>query len=147
MAEGLLLALIDGALALITLVMMLAISPLLALTAVVALALYAALRAGFYSQLFRLGEDVVRADAQATAALLESVRSVQTIKLFNAEDMRETVFIGRAAETARSRSLQQRMTAIFVASRESMLMLEQVAFVAVGAWLMMSGKLTIGVLY
>ena len=147
LAEGLLLALIDGVLALITLVLMLVISPLLALTAIVALVLYAALRAGFYSQLFRLGEEVVRADAHTTAALLESIRSVQTIKLFNAEDMREQLFIGRAAETAHSRSLQQRMTAIFVAMRETMLMLEQVAFVAVGAWLMMSGKLTIGVLY
>jgi ATP-binding cassette subfamily B protein RaxB len=114
---------------------------------VVALALYTGLRIGFYNQLFRLGENVVRADAQTTAALLESIRSVQTIKLFNAEDMRESLFIGRAAEGAHSRSLQQRMIAIFVALRETVLMLEQVGFVGVAAWLIMSGKLTIGVLY
>jgi ATP-binding cassette subfamily B protein RaxB len=39
------------------------------------------------------------------------------------------------------------MIAIFVALRETVLMLEQVGFVAVAAWLIMSGKLTIGVLY
>jgi ATP-binding cassette subfamily B protein RaxB len=147
LAEGLLLALIDGVLALMTLALMLVISPLLALVSLAALALYTGLRIGFYNHLFRLGENVVRADAQTTAALLESIRSVQTIKLFNAEDMRESLFIGRAAEGAHSRSQQQRMIAIFVALRETVLMLEQVGFVAVAAWLIMSGKLTIGVLY
>jgi ATP-binding cassette subfamily B protein RaxB len=98
LAEGLLLALIDGVLALMTLALMLVISPLLALASVVALALYTGLRIGFYSHLFRLGENVVRADAHTTAVLLESIRSVQTIKLFNTEDMRESLFIGRAAE-------------------------------------------------
>lgn len=147
LAEGLLLAIIDGLLALATLTLMAVISPLLALTAVVALLLYAGLRIGLYGPLFRLGEQSVRAEAATSTALLENIRSVQTIKLFNAEDIRESHFIGKAAELAHTRGLQQRLISAFVALRDGGLMLEQVAFVAVGAYLIMAGSLTIGVLY
>ncbi|MBS0521602.1 MAG: peptidase domain-containing ABC transporter [Proteobacteria bacterium] len=147
LAEGLLLALIDGVLALGTLVLMVVISPLLAALALGALALYAALRAGFYLPLFRRGEDVVRAEASCTTHLIESIRSAQAIKLFNAEADREAQFVGRTAEAVHSRAAQQRMMAAFKALRETIFMLEQVAFVAVASYLALRGELTIGVLF
>jgi ATP-binding cassette subfamily B protein RaxB len=147
MAEGLLLAVIDGVLAIATLALMIVISPLLAGVAVTALLLYAVLRVGFYNPLFRCGEDVVRAEAACTTHLIESIRSTQAIKLFNAEADREAQFVGRTAEAVHSRARQQRLFATFNALRETILMLEQVAFVAVAAWLALGGQLTIGVLY
>jgi ATP-binding cassette, subfamily B, bacterial CvaB/MchF/RaxB len=147
LAEGLLLALIDGVLALGTLFLMFVISPMLAALALVSLALYAALRLCFYLPLFRLGEDVVRAEASCTTHLIESIRSAQTIKLFNAESDREAQFVNRAAEAAHSRATQQRMVATFKALRETIFMLEQVAFVAVASYLALRGGLTIGVLF
>jgi ATP-binding cassette subfamily B protein RaxB len=147
LAEGLLLAMIDGVLAIGTIVLMIVISPLLALVAFCALALYALLRICFYAPLFRAGEEVVRAEAGCTTHLIESIRSVQAIKLFNAEVAREAQFIGRTAEAVHSRAVQQRLTAVFDASRETIVMLEQVAFVAVASYLALSGDLTIGVLY
>ncbi|WP_421995031.1 peptidase domain-containing ABC transporter [Reyranella sp.] len=147
LAEGLLLAVIDGVLAIATLVLMLVISPLLAGVAVAALALYASLRVGFYLPLFRRGEDVVRAEAACTTHLIESIRSTQAIKLFNAEIEREGQFVSRMAEAVHSRAAQQRLEAAFKSLRETIVMLEQVAFVAVAAWLAIRGDLTIGVLY
>jgi ATP-binding cassette, subfamily B, bacterial CvaB/MchF/RaxB len=147
LAEGLLLALIDGVLALGTLVLMVVISPLLAAVAVTALVVYAALRAAFYLPLLRRGEDVVRAEAMCTTHLIESTRSAQTIKLFNAEILRETQFVGRTAEAIHSRAAQQRLIGVFKALRETIVMLEQVAFVAVSAYLSLKGELTIGVIY
>jgi ATP-binding cassette subfamily B protein RaxB len=147
MAEGLLLALIDGVLAIGTLVLMFVISPLLATVALAALVLYTALRIGFYLPLFRRGEEVVRAEASCMTHLIESIRSAQTIKLFNAEAEREGQFVSRTAEAVHSRAGQQRLVASFKALRETIVMLEQVAFVAVAAWLALRGELTIGVLY
>ena len=147
LAEGLLLALIDGVLTLGTLALMIVISPLLALVAVCALAIYALLRVSFYVPLFRCGEDVVRAEAACTTQLIESIRSVQTIKLFNAESRRESQFITRTAEAVHSRAAQQRLLGVFGALRETIVMLEQVAFVAVASYLALRGELTIGVLY
>jgi ATP-binding cassette subfamily B protein RaxB len=147
LSEGVLLALIDGVLALGTIVLMLIISPLLALVAFGALAIYALLRISFYVPLFRAGEDVVRAEAACTSHLIESIRSVQAIKLFNAESAREAQFISRTAEAVHSRAAQQRLAAIFNASRETIVMLEQVVFVALASYLALRGQLTIGVLY
>ena len=146
-SEGLLLALIDGVLALGTLVLMVVISPLLAAIAVTALVVYAALRIGFYVPLFRRGEDVVRAEAACTTHLIESIRSVQAVKLFNAEGEREAQFVSRSAEAVYCRAAQQRLVGAFKSLREMIVMLEQVAFVGVAAWLALRGQLTIGVLY
>jgi ATP-binding cassette subfamily B protein RaxB len=146
-SEGLLLALIDGALALGTLVLMFVISPLLAAIAVLALLLYASVRVAFYGPLFRRGEDVVRAEAACTTHLIESIRSVQAVKLFNAEAEREAQYVGRMAEAVHCRAAQQRLVVSFKALRETIVMLEQVAFVALAAWLALRGQLTIGVLY
>ncbi|MFO1079840.1 MAG: peptidase domain-containing ABC transporter [Reyranellaceae bacterium] len=147
LSEGLLLAVIDGVLALGTLILMFVINPLLGAIAVIALVLYAALRIGFYMPLFRRGEDVVRAEAACTTHLIESIRSVQAVKLFNAEGEREAQFVSRTAEAVHSRAAQQRLVAVFRTSRETIVMLEQVAFVAIAAWLALRGDLTIGVLY
>ena len=147
MAEGLLLAAIDGVLALGTLALMVVINPMLAGIAVLALLLYAALRVAFYLPLFRCNEDVVRAEAACTTHLIESIRSAQAIKLFNAEADREAQYISRTAEAVHSRAGQQRIIAIFKALRETIVMLEQVAFVAIAAYLALRGDLTIGVLY
>lgn len=147
LAEGLLLAVIDGVLALATLTLMFVISPLLATVALAALVLYAILRICFYVPLFRRGEDVVRAEAACTTHLIESIRSAQAVKLFNAEAEREAQFVGRTAEAVHSRASQQRLTATFKALRETIVMLEQVAFVAVAAYLALRSEITIGVLY
>lgn len=147
MAEGLLLAAIDGVLALGTLALMVVINPMLAGIAVLALLLYAALRVAFYLPLFRCNEDVVRAEAACTTHLIESIRSAQAIKLFNAEADREAQYISRTAEAVHSRAGQQRIIAVFKALRETIVMLEQVAFVAIAAYLALRGDLTIGVLY
>lgn len=147
LAEGLLLAVIDGILALGTLVLMFVINPLLAAVAVAALVLYGALRLAFYLPLFRRNEEVVRAEAACTTHLIESIRSAQAIKLFNAEADREGQYVGRTAEAVHSRAGQQRLVATFKALRETIVMLEQVAFVAVAAWLALRGELTIGVMY
>ena len=126
---------------------MVVINPMLAGIAVLALLLYAALRVAFYLPLFRCNEDVVRAEAACTTHLIESIRSAQAIKLFNAEADREAQYISRTAEAVHSRAGQQRIIAVFKALRETIVMLEQVAFVAIAAYLALRGDLTIGVLY
>jgi ATP-binding cassette subfamily B protein RaxB len=147
LAEGMLLSLIDGVLAVATLVLMFVVSWPLALVALASLGIYAVLRICFYAPLYARGEDVVRAEANYMTHLIESIRSVQAIKLFNAEAARESQFITRVAEAVHGRARQERLTGLFVALRETVIMLEQVAFVSVGAYLALNGRITIGVLF
>ena len=69
--------------------------------------------------LYNRGEDVVRAEANYMTHLIESIRSVQAIKLFNAEGARESQFITRLADAVHGRASQQRLVALFVALRET----------------------------
>jgi ATP-binding cassette subfamily B protein RaxB len=147
LAEGGLLALIDGTLAVGTLILMFVLSPPLAAVALACLVVYAVLRIGFYAPLYSRGEDVVRAEANTMTHLIESIRSVQAIKLFNAESERESQFVTRLADAVHGRASQQRLTGLFMALRECVVMLEQVAFVSVAAWLALHGRITIGVLF
>ena len=62
----------------------------MALVALGSLAVYAVLRICFYAPLYKRGEDVVRAEANYMTHLIESIRSVQAIKLFNAEGPRQS---------------------------------------------------------
>ncbi len=147
LAEGMLLAMIDGILAIATLALMFVVSWPLALVALASLGIYAVLRICFYAPLYSRGEDVVRAEANYMTHLIESIRSVQAIKLFNAEGARESQFLTRVADAVHGRANQQRLTAVFVALRETVVMLEQVAFVSVAAYLALNGQITIGVLF
>ena len=51
------------------------------------------------------------------------------------------------ADAVHGRARQQRLIAVFVALRETVVMLEQVAFVSLAAYLALHGELTIGVLF
>jgi ATP-binding cassette subfamily B protein RaxB len=146
-AEGVLLALIDAVMAIGTLVLMVFMSWKLALLAVLALFLYAALSIGFYRPLRQRGYDFERTEANYTTYLVESIRSAQMLKLFNAETDREGGHLSRCAEAVYWRASQKRLGAVFVGLREAIVAFEQVAFVLLGSYMALRGEMTIGVLY
>ena len=73
--------------------------------------------------------------------------NIGSFKKVNAEGARESQFITRVADAVHGRANQQRLVAIFVALRETVVMLEQVGFVSVAAYLALHGRITIGVLF
>jgi len=94
-AQGLIAAIIDGLMALITLAMIFFYSPLLALIAVSAFALYAVVRLALYRIIRQRTEATIQAQAQESSAFIENVRAIQSIKLFNRESERETQWLNR----------------------------------------------------
>jgi ATP-binding cassette subfamily B protein RaxB len=100
LAEGLIAAAIDGVMAVATLAMIVAYRPLLAAVVLAALALYAALRLGLYRVLRTRSEAAIQSKAQEGSAFIETVRAVQSLKLFNKESEREGQWLNRYAEAA-----------------------------------------------
>jgi ATP-binding cassette, subfamily B, bacterial CvaB/MchF/RaxB len=94
-AQGLIAAIIDGTMALITLAMIFFYSPLLALIAVSAFALYAVVRLALYRVIRQRTEATIQAQAQESSIFIENVRAIQSIKLFNRESERETQWLNR----------------------------------------------------
>jgi ATP-binding cassette, subfamily B, bacterial CvaB/MchF/RaxB len=98
-SESLILALIDGTMALITLTVMFFYSTKLALIVIGAFLCYAVIRIALFRYLRDLSERVIQAKANETSNFVESLRAMQSIKLFNHENEREGQWLNRFAET------------------------------------------------
>lgn len=90
LTTGVLTALLDGFLALLTLLVMLIYSVRLTLVVLAVVVLYAGLRYLLFRPLRILTEEQIAASAKHDTHFMESVRAIQTIKLFEKEDDRQS---------------------------------------------------------
>lgn len=88
LTEGAVAAVLDGALAVLTLVVMFFYSTTLALVALTAFALYGLVRFVSFSLQREAEEETIVARAKEQSMLIESIRGVVTLRLFNRESQR-----------------------------------------------------------
>ena len=146
-AGGFVTTAIDGAMAATTLVVLVAYSPLLASIAIGAFAAYAALRLALFGPLERRSHETIAADAKLDSHLLETLRALQGIKLFGAESERERDWQNRAVDALNASARVARMNVGYDAANGLLFGVENVLIVFVGAHEVLSGTLTIGMLY
>jgi ATP-binding cassette subfamily B protein RaxB len=82
----------------ITLAMIIFYSPLLASIVLTAFFLYAAVRLALYRVIWRRTEATIQAQAQENSTFIESVRAIQSLKLFNRESEREGQWLNRYSD-------------------------------------------------
>lgn len=92
-------AVVDGVMAVITLTVMFFYSVKLTLLVLVVVLLYAALRLALYRPLRLLTEEQIIAQSKHDSHFMESVRAIQTIKLFQRESDRQSQWQNRLANT------------------------------------------------
>ncbi|MEO6022824.1 MAG: ABC transporter transmembrane domain-containing protein, partial [Burkholderiales bacterium] len=85
-------AIVDGAMALLTLLMMLVYSVKLTLIVAAAAVLYGLLRLTLYRPLRQAQEEQIGHAARQQSNFLETVRGIQSVKLFNRQTQRKTVY-------------------------------------------------------
>ena len=88
----------DGIMAVVTLAMIFVYSPQLALVVLAARSLYAGVRLALYRVLWQRTEATIQAQAQENSTFIESVRAIQSLKLFNRESEREGQWLNRYGE-------------------------------------------------
>jgi ATP-binding cassette subfamily B protein RaxB len=147
LAEGLIAALIDGVMAVATLVMIFVYSAKLAAVVLIAVALYAALRIGLYRLLRRQHEELIRARAKEQSAFIESVRAIQSLKLFSRETESEGQWLNRYANAVNATVRLGRLTIGFKTLNETLFGIENIVTVYLGARLALDGSLTVGMLF
>ncbi|MEO8186977.1 MAG: cysteine peptidase family C39 domain-containing protein, partial [Burkholderiaceae bacterium] len=91
-------AILDGVMAIATLVMMLFYSVTLSVIVFVSLAIYALLRWAAYLPLRRATEEQIVLNAKASSVFMESVRGVASIKLFSHEDERRARWLNTVVD-------------------------------------------------
>ncbi|HRE14373.1 MAG TPA: peptidase domain-containing ABC transporter, partial [Usitatibacteraceae bacterium] len=140
-------ALIDGVMAVATLAMMLAYSPGLAAVAVGAVAAYGLLRAAYYGPLKRATEEHIVHAARQQSHFLETVRGVQSIKLFGRQEERRARWLNLAVDAVNRDVAVQKLTLGFRSANGVVFGAERVAVVWLGALQVLDSAFSVGMLF
>jgi len=147
LTEGIVAVLVDGGMALLTLAMIFVYSPPLAGIVLGVFLVYATFRAVAFPVLRRRSEEQIHASAAEDTTFIETVRAVQSVKLFGREADREGVWQNRFAEVLRRGLAVTRLNAGFAAFVGLLYGLENIAVVYIGAKTVIGGGMTVGMLY
>jgi len=140
-------ALIDGVMAVATLAMMVAYSPKLTAIAVTAVAAYALLRTLYYAPLRRATEEHIVHAARQQSHFLETVRGVQSIKLFGRQEERRARWLNLVVDSVNKDVAVQKLALGFRSANGLVFGAERVAVVWVGALAVLDAAFSIGMLF
>ena len=147
LAEGLILAVLDGIMAVATLAMIFFYSPRLALVVLAALLLYVVLRLALYRRFRDLSETAIQVGAQESSNFIESVRAIQSIKLFNRETDREGLWLNRHADTVNANIRLGRAQIHFSMANRAIFGVENIVTVYLAAMLAFDNVITVGMIF
>ena len=147
LAEGLISAVVDGAMAVLTAAMVFLYSARLGLVVLTALLVYAALRVAFYRMFRRRSVDVVQARARENSTFIETARAIQSIKIFNRESGRKVLWSNRYADVVAANAGVEYLRGGFKAINDVVFGCENLAVIYLGALAIIDGRMTIGMLF
>jgi ATP-binding cassette subfamily B protein RaxB len=130
-----------------TLVMIFIYSAQLALVVLIALLLYATVRILLYRWLRQLSENVIEAKAQESSNFIETLRAMQTLKLFNRESEREGQWLNRYADFVNANIRLGRAKISFKTINDVIFGAENIITVYIAARLALDNVLTVGMIF
>jgi ATP-binding cassette subfamily B protein RaxB len=140
-------ALIDGVMAAATLAMMLIYSALLSAVALAAVVVYAVLRYAFYEPLKRATEEHIVHTAKQQSHFLETVRGVQSIKLFGRQQERRSRWLNLVVDAVNRDLVTQKLSLGFRSANGLLFGLERVVIVWLGSLLVLDSAFSVGMLF
>lgn len=139
-------AVLDGVMCAITLGIMFAFAPLLAVVALTAGLLYALLRAISYTPLRQAGMEGIVWAARRDSHFLETLRGIKTIKLFNGYDDRRARWLNLLVETVNRQIATQKLDLLFKTANTLLLGALGILIVWLGARSVLEGAFSVGML-
>lgn len=136
---------LDGAMTLVTLLMMFLYSPPLAWIAVGAMVLYAIGRWLWYRPLRNATEEQIVHAAKQQSHFLETVRGVRSIKLFQRQDERRSTWLTLLVDQINADLRSQKLQILYRLLNGVLFGLERVLIIWLGAKLVLDGNFTVGV--
>jgi ATP-binding cassette, subfamily B, bacterial CvaB/MchF/RaxB len=139
-------AVLDGIMTVITLAMMFVYSAQLSMMVIAAVALYAAIRIARYGALRDASAEQIVLGAKQQSHFMESVRGVQALKLFNREEDRRQRYLSMAVDTTNNSLSIQKQNLAFSTVNGILVALENALVLYLGAKLVMSNAFSVGML-
>ena len=147
LAEGLITGLIDGLMSVLMLALMFTYSVQLGCVVLVALALYAALRLALFRMFRQRSEAAIDSKAHENSTLIETLRAVQSLKLLNRENERESQWLNRYAAYVNANVRLGRARISFKAMNDTIFGLENIITIYLAAHLALDNLLTVGAIF
>jgi ATP-binding cassette, subfamily B, bacterial CvaB/MchF/RaxB len=147
LAEGMIAATIDGSMAIVTLAMIFIYNVQLALIVLMAFVLYATTRVVLYRVLRARSLAVIETKAQESSTFIETLRAVQTLKIFNCESDRETQWLNRFADVVSANVRLGRVRILFTGTNEMLFGIENIITVYFAAHFALNNILTVGMIF
>ncbi|MET4290528.1 ATP-binding cassette subfamily B protein RaxB [Bradyrhizobium sp. LB8.2] len=147
LAEGLITGLIDGLMSVLMLALMFTYSVQLGLVVLLAFALYAALRLALFGLFRQRSEAAIHSKADENSAFIETVRAVQSVKLLNRENERESQWLNRYAAYINANVRLGRARVSFKAMNDTIFGLENVITIYLAARLALDNLITVGMIF
>lgn len=147
LTHGMISVFVDGVLALLTLVAMLAYNKTLTAIVVVSLATFFAFRLAVYKTFRNLSEEEIIAAANESSHLMESVRASQTIKIFQKENDRKAAWQNKFIHKLNKQVQLSKWGIGFNTVSTVIFGLENVLVLFFAAHFVLDGALSLGMLY
>ena len=140
-------AVVDGIMAVVTVAMMAYYSALLCAISLLAVLLYAGIRCAAYGPLREANEEQIVLAARQQTTFLETVRGMQSLKLFNREEERQSRWLNQVTDATNRTLRTQRMAALFRMANALVFGLENIVVVYLAARLVLDNQFSVGMLF
>lgn len=147
LSQGMIAALIDGLMALLTLALMYLYSPLLASVAVIALVIYAAIRFLFLEAIRLRNVDVITTAAKENTSFIETMRGIAAVKAFGQEGNRQRLWQLTKIDAINAEIKLGRLSVSFEAISQFIIAIERVVFIYLAISLAFEGAFTVGMIF
>ena len=147
LTTGMVTALVDGVMAITTFIMMWLYAPFLALVVLAVVLIYTGIRLALFYPLRTLTEEEIVARAKEQSNFMESLRAVQSIKIFGKESDRQSLWKNCFADVANSRIRLGKFRVGYTGINELLFGVENVLVIYLGASMVLDGGFSIGMLY
>ena len=147
MTTGLVETFVDGVMSITVLAVMLAYSPFLTGVVLIMVLAYLVVRLALYNQLQRATEASIEAKAKEQSQFLETARGIQTIRLFNAEPIRQSTWQNRYSSVINADIKLGKLGISFDAINQFLFGLENIIIIFLAATAVMAGDMTIGMVF
>ncbi|MBF0362041.1 MAG: peptidase domain-containing ABC transporter [Oligoflexia bacterium] len=144
--SGLVTIIIDGGMAITTLILMFVYSPLMAIISIVAVLLYTLLRFVSYEYFRQLGEQSLINDSKVQSSFLETIRGIQSIRMGGRENDRISVWQEKLATSISTSVKSNKLGLFFHTANDTILAVLNILVVYIGAKLILDNNLSVGML-
>ena len=147
LTEGLIASLIDGMMAITTLVLMFVYSHTLAAIALSAWVLYLALRMTFYRPFRQAQEDAIIARAKEQTTFMETVRGMTSLKLFGGESERTGMWQNRYADVINTNAKHSKLGIWFQSANTGIFGIEHIILIYVAVQMVLNADFSVGMIF